>query len=143
MLQIVAVLHQSAKEIIGGVPLYSILDSGADITIMEGTAFKQVATVAKLRKRDFKPSYKTPKNYDLKLFHVDGMTKVDIEFQGKTMNTCVYVKMDAPEELLLSEGVCQQLSIISYHPEVQGSTLAKQIKVPDREKEEECTVPTV
>ena len=28
------------------------------------------------------------------------------------------VKMDAPEELLLSEGVCQYVSIISYHPEV-------------------------
>ena len=27
--------------------------------------------------------------------------------------------MDAPEELLLLEGVCWQLGIISYHPEVQ------------------------
>ena len=51
--------------------------------------------------------------------------------------------MDAAEELLLSEGVCRQLSIISYHPKVQGSTLAKQTKAPDREKEEGCTVPTV
>ena len=54
---------QSAKVIVGGVPLYGIVDSGADITIMGGTAFKQVATVAELRKRDFKPPDKTPKNY--------------------------------------------------------------------------------
>ena len=80
-----------------------------------------MATVAKLRKRDFKPPDKVPKNYDLKLFHVDGMIEVDIEFQDKTIKIPVYVKMDAPEELL-SEGVCRQLSIISYHPKVQGSS---------------------
>ena len=27
----------------------------------------------------------------------------------------VYIKMDAPDELLLSEGVCRQLGIIAYH----------------------------
>ena len=54
------------------------------------------------------------------------MIEVDIEFQGKTMKTRVYVKMDAPEELLLSEGVCRQLSIVSYHPEVLGSTSANE-----------------
>ena len=110
---------------------------------MGSTTFKQVAIVAKLRKRDFKPPDKVPKNYDLKPFHVDGMIEVDIEFQVKTMKTPVYVKMDAPEELLLSEGVCRQLSIISYHPEVQESTSAKPTKAPDREKEEGCAVSTV
>ena len=119
------------------------MDSGADITIMGSTAFKQVATVAKLRKRDFKPPDKVPKNYDLKPFHVDGMIEVDIEFQERTMKTPVYVKMDAPEELLLSEGVCRQLNIISYHPEVQKSTSAKPTKTLDRENEDECAVPTV
>ena len=54
--------------------------------------FKQVAAVAKLRKRDF---------------------------QDKTMTTPVYVKMDAKEQLLLSEGVCRQLGIITYHPDVK------------------------
>ena len=34
------------------------------------------------------------------------------------MNTPVYVKMDSPEPLLLAEGVCRQLKIISYHPDV-------------------------
>ena len=134
---------QRAKVIVGGVPLYGIVDSGADITIMGSTAFKQVATVAKLQKRDFKPPDKVPKNYDLKPFHVDGMIEVDIEFQDRTMKTPVYVKMDAPEELLLSEGVCRQLNIISYHPEVQKSTSAKPTKTLDRENKDECAVPTV
>ena len=35
------------------------------------------------------------------------------------MNTLVYVKMDAPEPLLLSEGVCRQLGIVTYHPDIQ------------------------
>ena len=34
------------------------------------------------------------------------------------MRTPVYVKLDAAEQLLLSEGVCRQLGIITYHPEV-------------------------
>ena len=45
------------------------------------------------------------------------MIEIDIEFQDKAMATPIYVKMDAPEELL-SEGVCQQLSINSYLPKV-------------------------
>ena len=59
------------------------------------------------------------------------------------MKTPVYVKMDAPEELLLSEGVCRQLSIINYHPEVQSSTSAKQTKLLDHVREEGVIVPTV
>ena len=49
-----------AKVIVGGVPLLGIVDSGADITIMGGTAFRQVASVAKLHKRDFKAPDKIP-----------------------------------------------------------------------------------
>jgi hypothetical protein len=33
--------------------------------------------------------------------------------------------MDAPEQLLLAEGVCRQLNIISYHPQVAGQKMAK------------------
>ena len=107
--------HQYAKVVVDGVPLYGIVDSGADITIMGSNAFKQVATGAKLRKWDYQPPDKAPKNYDLKPFHVDdGMIELDIEFsQDNAMVTSIYVKMDAPE-LLLSKGVCQQLSINSY-----------------------------
>ena len=35
------------------------------------------------------------------------------------MMTPVYIKMNAKDPLLLSEGVCHQLGIISYHPDVQ------------------------
>ena len=34
------------------------------------------------------------------------------------MRTSVYIKMDAYDQLLLSEGVCRQLRIINYHPDV-------------------------
>ena len=72
------------------------------------------------------------------------MIEVDVEFQDKTMTTPIYVKMDAPEELLLSEGVCRQLSIISYHPEVQTSATAKPTTSSKGEQNEgQCTVPTV
>ena len=31
----------------------------------------------------------------------------------------VHIKMDAVEQLLLSEGVCRQLGIVTYHPSIQ------------------------
>ena len=34
--------------------MYGIVDSGADITIMEGDMYKKVAQIAKLKKRVFK-----------------------------------------------------------------------------------------
>ena len=94
---------QHAKVTVGGVPLLGIVDSG---TIMGGAAFKQVASVAKLRNKDFKKPDKVPKNYDLKPFHIDSMIEVGTEFQDKAMKTLILVEMDAPEGSLLSEGVC-------------------------------------
>ena len=47
---------------------------------------------------------------------------LEIEFEGKKMNTTIYVKMDAYDQLLLSEGVCRQLGIIQYHPAVRPWT---------------------
>ena len=44
---------------------------------------------------------------------------LEITFNGKSITTPVYIKMDAPEQLLLSEGVCRQLNILTYHPDVQ------------------------
>ena len=41
---------------------------------------------------------------------------MDIGFDGHTIRTPVYVKMNARDALLLSEGVCHQLGIIKYHP---------------------------
>lgn len=44
--------------------------------------------------------------------------KMDIAFGGKMITTTVYIKMDAIDQLLLSEDVCRQLiiSIVTYHP---------------------------
>ena len=41
------------------------------------------------------------------------------------MKTTVYVKMDAHDQLLLSEGVCRQLGIVSYHPSVSSGKITK------------------
>ena len=35
------------------------------------------------------------------------------------MTTPVYIKFDAHDHLLLSEGVCRQLGIITYHPSAE------------------------
>ena len=44
---------------------------------------------------------------------------MDIGFDGHTIRTPVYVKMNARDTLLLSEDVCHQLGIIKYHPLVR------------------------
>ena len=102
-----------------GVPVYGVIDTGADITILGGSLFKKVATIAKLKKRDFHPADKTPRNYDQRPFQLDGRLDLDISFGEHTMRTPVYVKMDALDQLLLSEGVCRQLGIVSYHSSVE------------------------
>ena len=38
------------------------------------------------------------------------------------MSTLIYVKMDVKKDLLVSEGVCCQLGIVTYHPEVGPMT---------------------
>ena len=108
-----------AKVQIAGVPAYGIIDSGADITILGGELFKKVAAVARLKKKHLKKADKLAKNYDQGTISLDGRMDLDITFQEKTLNTPVYIKMDAPEQLLLSEGVCRQLGILTYHLEVQ------------------------
>ena len=52
---------QCARVLLEGVPAFGIVDSGADITIIGGTLFKRVAAVARLKKRDFRPSDKVPR----------------------------------------------------------------------------------
>jgi len=45
----------------------------------------------------------------------------------------VYVKMDAQDQLLLSEGVCRQLGIIQYHPSVRPCEQRHSTTDPGRE----------
>ena len=97
--------------------MVGVIDTAADVSIMGGEMFKKVAVAANLHK-DFKPADKTPYTYDKKPFRLDGKLKLDISFQDRVMTTDIYVKMDASESLLLSEGVCRQLGIVEYHPDV-------------------------
>ena len=41
-------------------------------------------------------------------------------FDEKTIINTVYVKLLAPDKLLLSETVCHLLGIITYHPSIQS-----------------------
>ena len=45
--------------------------------------------------------------------------EMTLAFGDKEMKTAVYIKMDATDQLLLSKGVCRQLSIIHYHPDAE------------------------
>ena len=107
-------IPQCVRVQVQSVPAYGLIDSGGNITIIGGTLFKKVATVAK---RDF---MKADKTYDQRPFHLDGRMDLNIAFGDHTMRTPVYIKMDAQDQFLLSEGVCRQLGILSYHHSWRG-----------------------
>ena len=106
---------------VAGVPAVGLVDTGADITIMGSELFKKVAAVAGLKKQQFKLTDKQPHTYDRRQFKLDGRLDLDVSFNNKTMHTPVYVKMDAYDDLLLSEGVCWQLGIVTYHSQVESN----------------------
>jgi len=109
---------QSVRLLVQDVPAIGIIDTAADITIMGGKLFQKVASVAKLKKKNFKPPGITPHTYDQKPFKLDGRMELDVEFNDRKMKTTIYIKMNAHDQLLLSEGVCRQLGIVQYHPDV-------------------------
>lgn len=122
---------------IQGVPVRGIIDSGSDITIIGGDLFRRVAAQAKLKERDIKSADKVPRTYNQQLFSLDGRLDLEVSFGDKVMNTTLYLKRDAHDQLLLSEGVCRQLGIISYHPLAEpwrggkkAFLLEKEVKVP-------------
>ena len=102
-------------------PVYGIVDTGADITIIDGKLFKLIATKAipKLKKKDLQQPDKVLRNYDGNTLTLDGKMDLKVTFQEKYIIEPIYIKMDAKDQLLLSETVCQQLGIISYHPRVE------------------------
>ena len=110
---------QCIKLSLQGVPVYGIIDSSTDIAIIGGKLFKRVALAARLKKKNFIKPDKTPRSYDQKPFILDGRIDLDIVFEEKVMRTPIYVKMDDYDQLLLSEGVCRQLGILSYHTKVE------------------------
>ena len=109
-------ISQCVKVQLQGVPAYGFIDTGADITIIGS---KQVATTARLKKRHFKKADKIPKTYDQKTFKLDRRMDLDITFEGRTMCTPIYIKVGAVDQLLLSEGVCRQLGMVTFHPKVE------------------------
>ena len=86
--------------------LQGVVDAGSDLTIMGKEAFKKVATVAKLMKQDFHPADKKAYSYDGKPFTLDGWLQLDLMFGEYSKSTQVYMKIDADDPLLLSQGVC-------------------------------------
>ena len=114
---------QFAVVLIQGVPATGVIDTGADITIIGGELFQKVAAAARVKKRDFKRADKISRTYDQQTFILHGKMDLDISFGDKTMSTAVYVKMDANDQLLLSEGVCNQLSIVTYHHDVRPGNM--------------------
>ena len=123
-------------------PMVLWTHAGADISIIGGNLFKKVATVARLRKRDFKPTDKTPRNYDGRTFSLDGRMDLEVTFNGKSMITPVYIRMDAEDQLLLSEGVCRQLGIVNYDPLVEVWRGGRQTRAKNQERQS-TKVPTV
>ena len=131
-----------------GVPAYGLVDTGADITIIGPRLFKKVAAVSRLKKKDFKPADKTPHGYDGRSFELHGRMQLTLSFDGQEMKTMVYIKMDVEDQLLLSEGVCRQLGIVKYHPNVEVWRGCKKRKKPKKLKEPKvprvsCTVKLV
>ena len=127
---------QLARVDVQGVPADGVIDTGADITIMGKELFAMVTAAARLRKRDFRKADTVPRTYDRKIFHLDGCMDLDISFADKKMKTTVYIKADAHDQLLLSEGVCRQLGIVTFHPMVQPQKVKKR-------QRETSLVPTV
>lgn len=86
------------RMVVQGVPVYGVVDSSTDISIMGG---KKVAAAAKLRKKDFSPQDQVPHNYDRSAFHLDRRVNLDVEFLDKTMNTPI-------DQMLLSSFCCRR-----------------------------------
>lgn len=76
--------------------------------------------------------------YDNKPFQLDGRINLDITLAGHTMNAMVYLKMDAHDPLLLSEGVFHQVGIILCHQNVGAFLPATSI--PDMTEPSESVV---
>ena len=66
-----------------------MIDTGADITIINGALFATVAAAAHLRKKDFQKADKVPRAYNQQRFTLDGRMDLDVTFGEATMRTPV------------------------------------------------------
>ena len=72
--------------------------------------------------------------------------ELTITFGDKEMSTQVYIKLDAADQLLLSEGVCRLLDIVTYHPAVEkwrGGSKSKHSTQVTSDPTAEAVVPIV
>ena len=103
-----------------GVPIRRIIDTGSDITILSGSAFQEIATISNLKRNSLNQLIgKLAPMHGHHPLNLDGQIDLHIKFGEKCICETVYVKLDAPDTLLLSENVCCKLQIVSYHPDVQ------------------------
>ena len=135
--------QQHVEVLLAGVPVRGVIDSGADITIMGGELFCRVAAATRMKRKQLYAPDRIPTTYDWRPFTLDGKVNIDISFDDVTVNTPVYIKVDAPEPLLLSEGVCRQLKVISYHPLVSGKKPRKPLGAAEPPPGEASPPPTV
>ena len=135
--------QQYAEVHLEGVPARGTIATGSEITIAGGELFCRVAAVARLRKSQFRNPDKVPRTYDGRTFVLHGKVDLDVSFEGRTMKMPVYVKANAPDQLLLGEGVCRQLRIIRYHPAIQNQGRPNQQPQQEQEGRPEhgCTQP--
>ena len=88
--------------------------------ILQFSAFQEIATISNLKKGQFKPADRKACTYGHHPLNLDGQIDLHIKFGEKSICETLYVKLDAPDTLLLSENVCCKLKIVSYHHDVQA-----------------------
>ena len=94
---------------------YGLVDTGSDICIMGKDLARRVIAARKLRKSQCRRPDRVAHTYDGHSFTLHGRVDIDITFGDTVMNTPVYIKLDAKDQLLLSEEVCHQFGLLTYH----------------------------
>ncbi|XP_065908993.1 uncharacterized protein [Dysidea avara] len=113
---------RSVEVNIEGIPITGVIDTGSDITILRGDQFYNIVSKAGLNVQDLEVAEQIRAcTYDQKPIRLDGQMKMSLSFSEKAIVTTVYIKLVAPDELLLSEEVCHLLGIVSYHPSVKSA----------------------
>ena len=122
---------------IEGVPVTGIIDTGSDITIISGELFENIVDAVQLSSETFKPANKQACAYNGQTISLDDQMDVTISFESHNIKTITYVKLQAPDQLLLSESVCQELDIVKYHSLVDSAESEVMEESHSRQKEKE------
>ena len=93
---------------------------------------------ATLKVESLKPAEQKACTYDQKPITLDGQMDMKVSFGDKTIFATVYVKLVAPDQLLLLETVCHHLGIVNYHPNVQSVEVCQPVEEPVCEMNAPC-----